>query len=271
VNFRRFSWLAPLAAVLTAGCFATRNDVRLLKADIERLHAESETARKAEADRARADQSRRDSLAAAANRRLELAINHLGDTLRTLGDELSRFRAVQATSLSELQLQIETIQQIVGVTQQQLRRQAAQAEAMREAANSAAGSDSGAKEGPRVLYQVGMDQLQKSAYGQARSAFQEVLDKFPRDSLVPDAMYQIGMAYYLEKADAKADSAFAAVVRLHPKAARAASALYKRAFMNEEAGRTSVARTLYQQMIRDYPSAEETVLAKTRLSALPNR
>ena len=44
MNFRRVSWLAPLAATLTAGCFATRNDVRLLKADIERLHAEGRLA-----------------------------------------------------------------------------------------------------------------------------------------------------------------------------------------------------------------------------------
>ena len=271
MNFRRFVWVAPLAATLTAGCFATRNDVRLLQADVQRLHAEAETARKAEADRSRADQSRRDSAQTAANRRVETAINRLGDTLRALGDDLSRFKAVQATTLADLQLQLESIQQIVGVTQQQLRRQAAQAEANREAANNVAGSDSGAKEGPKLMYQVGMDQLQKTAYGQARSIFQEIIDKFPADTLVADAMFQIGMTYYLDKADAKADSVFAAVVRLHGKSDRAAGALYKRGSINEAAGRTSAARAIYQQLIKDYPQAPETVLARGRLSSLPDR
>jgi tol-pal system protein YbgF len=271
VNLRRFSWLAPLAATLTAGCFATRNDVRLLQADIVRMNAEAETARRTEADRVRAEQARRDSLTTAADRRVEVSINRLGDTLRSLAEELSRFRAVQTTSLAELQLQIETVQQIVGVTQQQLRQQAARVEAMRETANSAARADSGATEGPGLLYQVGMDQLQKQAYGQARIAFQEVIDKFPRDALVPDALYQIGMAYYQEKLDAKADTAFASVVRLHPKSDRAPGALYKRASINHDAQRTSAARTLYQQLIREYPSSSEAGLAKTKLASLPDR
>ena len=271
MTFRRFVWVAPLAATLTAGCFATRNDIRLLKADIVRMNAEAETARRTEADRMRTDLARRDSVAAAANRRLEVSVNHLGDTLRTLGDELSRFKAGVTTSLSELQLQIETIQQIVGVTQQQLKQQAARIEAMRETANAAATGDSGAAEGPRMLYQAGIDQLQKGAYGQARNAFQEVIDKFPKDPLVPDALYQIGMAYYIEKLDAKADTAFAVVVRLHPKSERAAGALYKRATINLDAGRTSAARTLYQQIIREYPASNEAGLANGKLKTLPDR
>lgn len=270
MTFRRF-WIAPLAATLTAGCFATRNDVRLLKADIERMHSEAETNRRAEADRQRADQTRRDSAASAASRRLELVINGLGDTLRALGDDLSRFRATQSTAISELQLQIETIQQIVGVTQQQLRQQAARQEAQREVMSGATATDSGGQEGPRTFYQVGVDQMQKGAWGQARSAFQEMIDKFPKDTLVPDALYHLGAAYAADKMDAKADSTWAAVVRDHPKSERAPAALYKRAFHKAEAGLTSEARTLYQLLIRTYPASTDAKAAAVRIRELPNR
>ena len=263
--------LAPLAATLTAGCFATRNDVRLLKADIERLHATAETNRKAEADRMRADLARRDSADAAANRRLEIVLNSLRDTLRALNEDLNRRNATQALAISEIQLQIQTIQEIVGVTQQQLRAQMARQEAQREAMNNAAASDAGAQEGPRTFYQVGIDQMQKGAWGQARSAFQELLDKFPKDTLVSDAMYQMGVAFSAEKMDAKADSVWSLVVRDHAKTDGARKSLYKRAYHKAEAGNPSEARTLDQRLIREYPGTDEAKNAAVKLRELPNR
>jgi tol-pal system protein YbgF len=265
-------WLAPLAATLTAGCFATRNDVRLLKADIERMHAEAETGRKADADRMRAELARRDSVAASATRRVELAVDNLLDTLRTLNEDLNRLRATQATSTSELQLQIETIQQIVGVTQQQLRAQAARQEAQREAMNTAAApGDTGGTEGPLTFYHVGIDQMQKNAWGLARNAFQELLTKFPTDSLVADALYQIGVSYSAEKMDAKADSVWSIVVRDYSKSDRAPGALYKRAFQKADSGSISEARALYQRLIREYPGTDEAKNAAVRLRELTNR
>jgi tol-pal system protein YbgF len=271
VKLRRFSWLAPLAATLTAGCFATRNDVRLLKADIERMHNESETARKAEADRVRAEQTRRDSLAVATNRRLDLAMNTFLDSLRALGDDVNRLRATQTLANNELQLQIETIQQMVGVTQKQIRDANLRAEALRESSSMSARGDSGATEGPRTLYQVGVDQLIKGAYVQARGAFQEMIDKFPKDTLVGDALYQIGVVFATEKQDAKADSVWASVVRLHPKSDKAPLALFKLAGSAAGGGRTEEARRLYTQLIKDYPGTDEARLATTRLAQLPKR
>ena len=51
MTFNRFARLAPLAAVVAAGCFATRNDVRLLQADISRLQAAQTAAEEAAAHR----------------------------------------------------------------------------------------------------------------------------------------------------------------------------------------------------------------------------
>lgn len=268
MSFRRFSWLAPLAATLTAGCFATRNDVRLLKADIERMHAQADSARVADAARQRADQARRDSVMAASDRRRDDNMRHLMDTVRSVAEDVSRLRASNAVAMSELQNQVVTIQENVGVSSKALRDQLARLEAQREAAASSGAGDAAA-DSPRAIYQAGIDQLAKNAYGQARNAFQEIVDKFSTDTLVVDAMYQIGVTFQAEKKDAQADSVWAALIRQYPKSDRAAGALYKRGVINEDAGRTAEARRLYQQIVKDFPGTDEARSATNRLSRLP--
>jgi tol-pal system protein YbgF len=269
VSFRRYSWLAPLAATLTAGCFATRNDVRLLKADIERLHAQSDSARVADAARMRAEQARRDSMMAADNRRRDDAARHLMDSVRAFAEDFSRFRASQAVAMSELQNQVATVQEMSGMSARQMSDLRARIDAQREANSSRVTGDSGVAEGPRIIYQAGIDQLGKGAYGQARGAFQDIIDRYPTDTLAIDAMYQLGVALNAEKKDVEADSVWTALVRKYPKSDRAAGALYKRGVLNEDAGRTAEARRIYQQLIKDYPSSDEARHARERLAKLP--
>jgi TolA-binding protein len=263
----RGAWFAPLAAVLTAGCFATRNDVRLLKADIERMHAASEEARRADAERVRLEIVRRDSMATEANRR---AFGVVTDTLNALSDAFSRFRALQVSTNYEVQQQIATIQELMGASQRQIAAMRARIEADREAAERSAGADTtaGGEPGPMQLYQLGVGQLQRQAYRQARTAFEDFLQRFPNDSLVPLAMAKYADALEADKMAAQADSIRIIIGERHPKSEAAPNALYKRAFA-AEAARPSLARQLYDQLIKDYPDSPEAKLAVGRRANLP--
>jgi TolA-binding protein len=264
----RGAWCAPLAAVLTAGCFATRNDVRLLKADIERMHATSEEARRADAQRLQAEIARRDSIATEANRR---AFAALSDTLTALSDAFSMFRATQASTNANMQQQIATIQELLGVSQRQIAAMRARIEADREAAERGGAGDttSGGEPGPVQLYQLGLGQSQRGAHRQARTAFEDFLKRFPNDSLIPMVMLKYADALEADRMAGQADSIRILIVDRHPKSEAAPNALFKRANASADAGRTAEARRLYDQLIKDYPGTEEARLAADRRARLP--
>ena len=92
-----------------------------------------------------------------------------------------------------------------------------------------------------------------------------ILSQAPvRGELVRHAVEPGGIdaeSFAAEKNTGAADSAYAALVTRYPSSPRAAQALYKRARIKQSAGRTSEARTLYQELVRKYPKSDEAVLA----------
>jgi tol-pal system protein YbgF len=279
VTFRRFARLAPLAAVAAAGCFATRNDVRLLQADIARLQAAqtaAEESRRAEAERARVESARRDSVLRDQYRQIGMVERVLADSLLAIADGFSRFRANMGETMYQLGKQLATVQEIVGVSQKTVADIRSSVDSRREeqppggAAGAAAADTTGVlTPGPRRLYQTGMDQLQNGATGAARGVFEDFLKNYPADALVPDAMFQLADTYARDNADATADSVYALIVARYPKSARASTSLFKRAAAFDKAGRSSEARKLYEQLLKDYPGSDEASLALERKNRLP--
>jgi tol-pal system protein YbgF len=276
VTFRRFSLAAPLAVVLTAGCFATRNDVRVLQADIVRMNAAAEEARRADAERARTEQARRDSIHQAESRTVATSLRMLTDTMFTLSDMFSRFKASQVSHNYEMGQLIAAMQEKLGASQQAITAMRARIEAQRDEAVAGGAppgrGDTSSAPGtprPRTMYQSGLDQLQKGASGTARMAFQEFLTTYPNDSLVPDVMYQLGEAYAADKMDKEADSVRVALIDKYPKSPSAPRALYKRAVASEGAGRTDEARKLYDRIIADYKGSDVFTQAQNRRRQLP--
>src|SRR5438067_3935415 len=150
---------AGLVALLACGgCFATRNDVRLLQTDIATLRAE-----RAYGDSARAAQIDR----------IIRQLSVTSDTLRSLAMQSNRFQGDARESLRELRDAVTQVQEVTSQLQRRLQEVRAAVEARVEPTPSP--TDSTAAPGPNQLYQAALDQFTRGSYGTARAAFEDLL------------------------------------------------------------------------------------------------
>ncbi len=264
--------LVPLAALVAAGgCFATRNDVRVVQSDI--------AAMRTELLRNDADQ--------------KLAIANALKLIQTVNDSLTRMTGranlMQGDLRGDMRKildQLLQVQNLMGQSQAYIARIRAENEkALNEAMQKigtppAAGTvppttagvaDTAVREqtvGPSTLYQNGRDQFTRGSYTTARQAFQTLLSNFPASDLAPDAQFFIGECLSKEKNLAGADAAYAAVVAKYPESPRAPTALFKRAQLLLDQGKSAEAKPLFEEVIKRYPSTDEAGFAADRLKTI---
>jgi TolA-binding protein len=277
VTLGRIARLAPLAAFLTAGCFATRNDVRLLQLDIARLQAATAAASAqalAEAQKDRAEAARRDSVRAAEVRELAVLLGIAMDSLQSLGHQFSAFRVGASENLLALGQTLLEVRTAQGLNQRRLAELQQGLADRTEALRSPTGtpSDSAAQPAgpmPGTMYQQAFGRI-GTAPTTARSIFTDLIAKYPDSPLVPRALLGIAETYVVDSDAASADSVWTVIVTMYPKSPEAPTALYKRGFALARAGQSRKARELFEQIIREYPQAsDEVTLARTKLAELP--
>ncbi len=286
--------LLPLVLLATGACFATREDVQALHADVQSLRA----------DNARSDSARR-----AALDRVVTSMNIVRDSLGLLSARVFKMQGDVRGDLYNVGQQLLQIQQLTGQSQQRVQELRAALEARQSDMQSsnaqlgapapgAAGTTAvpptstgattpssaspstrpgatttpapagGATPGPNQLFQISLEQLRRGSPGAARTGLQTLLQQYPTSDLVPDAEFYLGEAYHQEGNAAGADSAYAAVVSNYPTSPRAPTALYKRALGMEEKGNVVGARGLLNDLVTRYPRSDEAALAKERLRTL---
>jgi tol-pal system protein YbgF len=283
--------LLPLVLLATGACFATREDVQALHADVQTLRA----------DNARSDSARR-----AALDRVVTSLNVVRDSLGLLSTRVVRMQGDVRGDLYNVGQQLLQIQELTGQSQQRVQELRASLEAKQSDIQSSTASSSvspaagatgapptgagspapsssasatrpgavttpapsGATPGPNQLFQISLEQLRRGSPGAARTGLQTLLQQYPTSDLVPDAQFYLGEAYHQEGNAAGADSAYAAVVSRFPTSPRAPTALYKRALGMEEKGNVVGARGLLNDLVTRYPRSDEAALAKERLRTL---
>lgn len=254
MRFRVRRVLPLVALVATAGCFATRGDVRIVQSDIGSLRAEilknQLEQRDAFTQTMRVLQVASDSLAKVSER-----------TVGIQGDIRGEMRAIR-----EQMLQVQTL---LGQSQATIARLRAEIEA-RIAVPVTAPVDSAVDRapGPNQLFIDGRDQLTRGSFATARIYFQELVTKYPSSDDVPDARFWIAESFAKEKNLTAADAAYAAVVSAHPVSAKAPTALYKRAQLVLQLGNTAQARQILTQVVARYPRSVEAELAADQLKTL---
>lgn len=241
--------LIALPLVL-AGCIASKSDVTVLQQDIMLVRAEaaqSDSARRSEIQRVmRSMQSLTDSMSAVATR-----LTRLG------ADVQGRFRAVEEET--------RRLQELAG--QSQARMQELRAAVETRTATPPQGGAAG-QPGPNQLYQLGRDQLLRGSTAAARTAFEDLIARYPDADIAGEAQFYIGETHAAEGNAELADQAYARVASAYPSSPRAATATYKRAVTAEGARRASDARRLYNEVITRFPRSDEAALARDRLRAL---
>jgi tol-pal system protein YbgF len=253
---RRLALVAALP-LATAGCFATRADVRVLQQDIATVRAET----------ARADSARVAQLD-----RVTSQLGAVNDSLRAMSQRAARFQGDARDALRGLGEQLIQVQELTGQSQRRLQELRASLEQRAETMTPPAGGaapgappDSTGGPGPNQLYELSLDQFRRGSFATARTGFLDLLRRFPTADIAPSAQLYVAEAYASERNAAAADSAYQAVVTRYPQSRQAATALYKRARAREAAGRRAEARTLFDELLRRFPRSDEAELAREAL------
>lgn len=279
---RRVWRMLPLVAlVATGGCFATRNDVRIVQSDVASLRTEL----------LKNDVAQREQVAQALKLLAVVtdSVNRLSArAVSTQGDLRGEFRAIRE--------QLYQIQTLMGQNSSTMTRLRAELEARNNAMPTnppaavtppatsttntppvAGATGAGVNPpldtttrgpGPSQLYQNGRDQLARGSTSTARALFQELLSTYPSSDQAVDAQFYIGQSYLTEKNLPAADASFAAVVSKYPDSPRASTSLYKRGEIALQQGNKPDARKYFGDVVSKYPKSLEASLAAERLQEI---
>lgn len=259
--------LAPVVILTTGACFATRNDLRIVHADLQAMRAERVAADSVVQEMV-SDVSR--DLARVAD-----ALATLADSSRAQGVNLHRLRNDVREDLQSIGQQLIMIQELTGQSQRRIQELRAEMEQRAAELAAPAPSDTGAAAaappapGPAQLYQMGQDQLRRGSVSAARAVFTQLLDRYPSSDLAPQALYGVAETWADEGNGRAADSVYALVVERYPRSEQAPNALYKRASAARATGQTEQAMALYRQIVAQYPRSDAALLAQEFLRERP--
>jgi len=256
--------IAPFAALIVAGCFASKTDIQLLQTDLQSMRTES----------ARSDSARQAQI-----QQVLAQVIRTNDSIRLVSARLSKLQADVQNDHFEMNRNILTLQELSGQSQRRLQELRGAMEERSQPAPApvapAPGPDSvrasagaGAAPGPGQLFQSSLDQLRRGSVGVARSGFEELLRTYPTYEDAPEAMVYIAETYAAERNQAAADSVYGLVVQRYPRSPKAATALYKRALVLKSAGQSAAARASLERIVREYPRSDEAALAREQLRTL---
>jgi tol-pal system protein YbgF len=116
------------------------------------------------------------------------------------------------------------------------------------------------------LYRNALNDYAKGNYELAIHGFRRHIELYPESSLVPNVRYWLGESYYSQKNYDQAIQELALFVQRHPENAKVASAMLKQGFAYIEMGDKIRARTVLDNLVKQFPKAQEARWAKERLS-----
>jgi len=243
----RIGGLAVLTALVAgSGCVATKQDVRLLRADLVAMQERQEEAL---ADLYRQNRLLLDSIRTT----MALTVDARGSTtnqLRQFNETVGRTNEL----LSQIMAAQARIEQRVTALEQR---------------PVAAAPSTGGGGSAEQYYQLGVQKLQEESYSTARSAFSQLISEFPQDARAADAQFQIGETYVAEEEWDSAYEAFEQVAERWRESPRAAAALFRAGVVAQDRRDNARARRYYTQVRERYPDSDEARQAQTRLQRLP--
>jgi len=245
----------------TSGCFfATKQDFDRLQQDIVVARASSGAA---------------DSVQRAQLIDVSRSMRTLSDSINAISKRLSAMRTASESEMNAMKEDISQLQDMSGQSEQRMRdvRAALEEKRQQEPAPTpdnpaASGTAPSTGPGPLQLLQAGRDQLLKGGNVAARSAFSELISKYPNSEYVPEAMFYAAQAYAAERNLDAADAQYLALISRFPSSPRVPTAMYKRALHLQSQKKTAEAKKLFQDIIKRFPRSDEAALADERLQSI---
>ena len=253
----RATRFAPTAALVLAGCLASKTDIALLQTDLQTMRAEA----------ARGDSARRAQV-----EQVLVQLTRANDSVRAISARLAKLQGDIANEHFQMTREIMQLQEVSGQSTRRLQELRGALEERATAATPPAppgdSARAAAAPGPGQLFQSSLDQLRRGSNGVARSGFEELLRTYPTYEDAPEAMVYIAETYAAERNQVAADSVYGLVVQRYPRSPKAATALYKRAQILRSAGQSAAARAALERIVREYPRSDEAALAREQLRTL---
>jgi len=257
---------AVAALIIPLACgscfFATKSDFDKLQQDVVGTRASTNAA---------------DSVQRAYLIEVTRSVRTLSDSVNVLSRRVNSMKTATESELAAMKEDISQLQDLSGQSEQKLRDMRAAVEektgqpdsppASTDSASGAAAAPAGGP-GPAQLLQAGRDQLLKGGNVAARAAFSELITKYPRSDLVPDAMFFTAQAFAAERNPEAADQQYAALISRFPNSPRVPTAMYKRALQMQTSKKTADAKRLFQEIIKRFPRSDEAALADERLQSM---
>lgn len=119
-------------------------------------------------------------------------------------------------------------------------------------------------ENPKQLYETAYGYLMQRDYGAAQSAFEQFLNRYPKDSLAGNAQYWLGEAHFVRGEYKAAAGAFLKGYQDHSGNARAADSLLKLAMSLDRLGQKDAACTSFSELTTRFPDAPDNVKSRAK-------
>lgn len=117
---------------------------------------------------------------------------------------------------------------------------------------------------PKQLYETAYGYLMQRDYGAAQAAFEEFLNRYPKDSLAGNAQYWLGEAHFVRGDYKSAAGAFLKGYQDYAGNARAADSLLRLAMSLDRMGQKDAACTSYSELYKRFPDAPENVKSSAK-------
>jgi tol-pal system protein YbgF len=121
---------------------------------------------------------------------------------------------------------------------------------------------------PTDLYDTAFADYNKGRYALAIQGFQEYLSAYPNTDLSDNAQYWIAECLYAQKKYKDAIAAFDKLLKQWPQSDKAAAGLLKKGYALFELGQKAEAVVQLQYVMHEFPTAEESRLARARLRSM---
>ncbi len=194
------------------------------------------------------------------NVRDSLAFRVVQETRRELAEQRDILFGVKATTGSTTNELFEQMQRLEGKLDEVMGR----FQQLERRAPSSSSTPPGGPD-PNQLYDQAAQDLTQGRYSMALQGFREYVQRYPTTELADNAQYGIGESYFAESQFDSAKVAYEAVDSMFPSADKVPAALYKRALCEEKLGQAAAARKHFEELVKRFPLAGESQLAKERL------
>jgi tol-pal system protein YbgF len=192
------------------------------------------------------------------------------DSIRVLSSAQTNMRGELLRRTVDLQEDLLRLQEVTGISQQQLASLRDQLERERRSVPFGGGGfdEDGFGGSPDEIFEQSEAQYRRQLYTTARIGFEEFVERFPNHPRTPDARYYLGEMFAEDGDVAAAMDAFQRIAEFHPTSERVPEALLRLGLLHRDAGNRDEARRAFERVINSWPDSPAAPRAREALRSL---